>query len=390
MLNCHLNCPKVAPSIHGHYHCTCGSILTRKHSMIIHVSKGKEHVTKPSLLKSLTKEPRVLATSVNLGKHGPCDTCGHVMLRKNISRHMRDVHKSSVTNDILPACLVSASEGLFMVSQSCAGNQHPLHVQLCVSASSQTISCESKGCIEASKAYSRGSVSSFCCKHILAAQACKEELNFDTVTTQNIERAVEDKLLTSSNSHHLESHICLCRAKGILPVIGWQINTSSDYVYFSVFTKEDKHYARYGRVVVRYSKKSLTFDCPCVTGKKGCLHKKLAMVHAYAHYRDDFKEMDTGNESKDTRHDVNTSDTAKCNDYSDYVLDKKVIPVDIEAYYKSSMPTALVPSEKSCPVCSNLLSSPQLITRVGRIYDIDNVSEGEDQCKVYIDIIYIM
>jgi hypothetical protein len=57
------------------------------------------------------------------------------------------------------ATVVSDIDGLFMVSKYIRGSQYPLHVQVKVSAHTQTLICESESCQAASRAYARGKIS---------------------------------------------------------------------------------------------------------------------------------------------------------------------------------------------------------------------------------------
>ena len=272
--------------------------------MMYHLSHASQHASPTDDAKlskvyetkavadALRTEEETIITDMKATHHGPlsaaCASCGKVMLKRNIARHQHTVHQKNITSPMLPAMLVSPKNGIYMVCKSLLGNQHPLHVQICTSLSAQTIACESQPCTESGKAYSRGQFASFCCDHVIAAQQCPIScLGQKAITVCDLDSVINAKYIQNSSRHELSVVLNICDTQGVPPVVSWQpcVN-SSLYVYFSMQAKSDKHYAKFGRVIVRYNSSSGQMDCPCVNSVQQCLHKKLAKVHLYVHHQD--------------------------------------------------------------------------------------------------------
>ncbi len=70
--------------------------------------------------------------------------CRISVLKKNMSRHYKRVHKDSPpVHDSLPSCMVDPKQGIYLVQRSSSGRGHinPVHVQFRTSSTSQSIVC---------------------------------------------------------------------------------------------------------------------------------------------------------------------------------------------------------------------------------------------------------
>ncbi len=160
-------------------------------------------------------------------------------------------------------------------------------------------------------------------------------------------------------------------------------------MYVSVWTGCVKHYSHCGRVVLRYDTKTGVLTCPCSKSKR-CIHVKLARLHLTVN-KPSLPVCITDTEDDNEHDEQGEHPSVTCptpessfptfdsiNRHVDYLLGKK-IPVDISPHLSDGipLPSAIVPREDKCPLCS---TAPSLITTLvsgaGRIYDLDTVKEG--------------
>ena len=152
----------------GHYHCpSCGHISDRIGRLRVHLSnkcatKGKKNnrntgndestgLTGASSRVSAPDE--VAEEQVEEGKVR-CPYCPkpNIMWRQNLKLHIRRNHTSEeegiASLPIHQGACVDRNNGIYLVSETPTGIQHPVHVQKLIRGNTQTqIQCESKECI---------------------------------------------------------------------------------------------------------------------------------------------------------------------------------------------------------------------------------------------------
>jgi hypothetical protein len=226
-------CKKKSTVYRGHYHCICGEMLSRKEWMLHHVEVGKEHVQiihdiKRDIVESEESDhddiflaptsadgnenpdnagkcagiPKVVVR----GSHTCCTICGALITRRCMYRHMRVLHPEiTAESGVLPSVLVSASDGLYMVSKVLKGGQHPIHVQFSTSTTVQRVLCESTECDESGKAHARGGIKSFACSHITAVKSAVLPETQRQAVAEDVERMLAQRIFQSSSAHDVEN-----------------------------------------------------------------------------------------------------------------------------------------------------------------------------------------
>ena len=119
-------------------------------------------------------------------------------------------------------------------------------------------------------------------------------------------------------------------------------NGTSRNLYYSVFagTGNVKYYSRLGRVIVTYDRRAKTHKCECST--PSCIHKKISVLISQSNpvLKDDRPENS-----------IDEIETNFANEMMDYILEHKIIPFDMSAYYETEPKTEFEPSETRCHKC---------------------------------------
>ena len=104
-----------------------------------------------------------------------CTTCGKIMLKKNLQKHINSQHLSNmkcVTREWhhRGSC-IDQDHGLYLVSENMSGVQHPIHVQkFIIPGRTPILFCEATKCQERAAAHGISGMGNFECDHLLSTQ----------------------------------------------------------------------------------------------------------------------------------------------------------------------------------------------------------------------------
>ncbi|XP_073676614.1 uncharacterized protein [Garra rufa] len=167
--------------------------------------------------------------------------------------------------------------------------------------------------------------------------------------------------------------------------------------YISVYEPRASYYSRLGRVLVNYNSKTNTWHCPCIKGRRSCLHKCIAKWCLFQMKRELFTTMpEAAAEIEPAEHDDLSGLQWEYPPKSDglkrmvqYIYHNKKLPdtlsdVFIEDVKKEDIPQHLIPEEEFCSQCPGPvpLSAPVLITKNAKVATLTGVVTGiSTYCK---------
>ena len=169
----------------GHYHCICGcqKILSKKKRLIAHLNSSKESSMNVNPINAAhlnsSKESSMNVNPINAenisekacqdddfendfdserimlkkasGEKVACSECNLVLYRKNMKEHILRKHTENVNRQYLnhmhEGRCIDKTNGVYLVSETRSGIQHPIHVQKLIRGNfPPKIFCESKKC----------------------------------------------------------------------------------------------------------------------------------------------------------------------------------------------------------------------------------------------------
>ena len=244
-----------------------------------------------------------------------CSVCGKAISRSNYRRHMR-VHSTSperFPGDVLDEVLVvSPKEGLYLVPRNIhkGGNRHPIHVQYSVSSACQKIRCESERCVDQSNAYRDAALSTFKCEHVAAVGLSKDIVHPDQRQLQegDLDDLIDQGIIELNSWKQMNDIMDEAVSKGVPLAVHSTIFPSSSFMYISLFSAKITNYAKLGRLVICYSRKSGKFHCPCARSYRiNCLHKEIARAHLFLN-KPELMEMKDTDVQKSNNSEVELTD----------------------------------------------------------------------------------
>ncbi|XP_035665559.1 uncharacterized protein LOC118408808 isoform X2 [Branchiostoma floridae] len=340
--------------------------------------------TKQNILSS-SRNPRHISNRVETMQKNSdpsmatCGVCKKTMQKKNLKRHIRDIHASSskpnISQDRHHAGIsVDPQSGLYMVSKSIRGRTYPLHVRLQMTGPNQHIKCEQEDCKDIGDAFSRGGDVSWQCSHILSvryAEATPPVVKLEEADLQRTDMTEERK----ADCRALKVKADCANAPLVVP---WKAAAADEVLFLSIYDGEHHHWAKLGRAVVMLQ--GHTINCTCCKMKRGCVHKGIVKWwHAKYHPA----EVSSSTEDSDVSEHVDPV-TDMLKDMTAY-LKTKTIPADFD--YKACTGQELLskciePKEAMCPTCDNHPElQNELATSAARIIDLQGVTTD---LRVYV------
>ena len=176
---------------------------------------------------------------------------------------------------------VDSRQGIFMVPKSAQGNQYPLHVQYCVSAPVQKVTCTLDKCVGLMR---DATYASFTCQHIKYISKADLFPNRRYCQDSTLTSLIEKHIVAAKYQQELQEKRDESLAAHSPDVVSWR--PGGQYLYMSVFhsTSHTAPFDGLGRVVVRYDTKSYTLDCKCCKRRMRCLHKRMALWHLHQNW----------------------------------------------------------------------------------------------------------
>ena len=208
-----------------------------------------------------------------------CDRCGKGILQKNLKRHQKCVHEGKKVRSHKPGrggICVDSKQGIYMVPKSVQGNQHPIHVQYCVSKAVQKVTCQLDECVSLMRNATGPTVY---CRHVEYISRADTPPNQGYCQDSTLTGLMAEGIIAATYEQELREKRDESLAAGSPDVVSW--HPGGQYLYLSVFhgTSHTAHLDGLGRVVVRYHTVSYTLDCKCCDRKRDCLHKRMALWH---------------------------------------------------------------------------------------------------------------
>lgn len=278
-----------------------------------------------------------------------CHECGDSMWRQNLKNHIARVHTPK--EEVVPSALyegacVDKQNGVYLISETRTGVQHPIHVQKLIRGNAPAmIYCESKECLVERTIKGMSGEPTWECPHLLSANrlVASEEVVLDEeglnqlVTEQRIsEETKKDCLLRKRD----------CEGRGVELVSAMTPKHGTDrWIFVSVWTGYRKWYSPLRRVVITFDKTKFKLVCRCSGSSRiGCAHKPIAKWFLRTVYQDLF--LSKANPV------TYLSDKLRVNHSVDieYLYAEKRIQVDMEMPV-DQFPSDLVicPQETVCP-----------------------------------------
>lgn len=292
---------------YGHYHCYCGKILSRKRTMNSHIMRTHKHAAAQTdndgtSTESEVEHVPVVSKEKNTSKipHGQssCPFCGKVMLKRNLNRHIKSVHKDKIDKEwdySYTGTIVDVQKGLYIVAKNKGGSLFPLHVQCHTSSTTQTIVCEDKKCQAAMDVCGRSSVGYYQCPHVQAVPNANHSLTRVCLQDSSLEELVERKIISEKGSVTARELRDMAVEHKCLPIVCWLPfgNVDFRYVYFSIFCKNKTYYSTFGRLVGSFDRQNGSLNCACCKKKIQCPHKKLILWYLCQEMPDLLKQPKT-------------------------------------------------------------------------------------------------
>ncbi|XP_042602320.1 HMG domain-containing protein 3-like isoform X2 [Cyprinus carpio] len=173
-----------------------------------------------------------------------------------------------------------------------------------------------------------------------------------------------------------------------------------DYKYYiSVYEPKVSHYSRLARVLVNYNSKTNTWHCPCLKGRKSCLHKSIGKWCLFQMKRQLFTTLPQAEAVREPSQHEDVMMSGQQWEYPpkgeglkqmvQYIYHNKKLPetlsdVFTEDVKEEDIPKHLIPEEEFCSQCPGPvhLSAPILITRNAKVAMLTGVVTGiSTYCK---------
>ncbi|XP_066271997.1 uncharacterized protein [Branchiostoma lanceolatum] len=307
-----------------------------------------------------------------------CEICDKTMLKKNLSRHIREVHASSSKPNISidrhhAGVSVDPKQGLYMISKSIRGPPYPLHTRLHIAGPTQHVQCEQAECYDITNAFSRGGVVSWQCSYLLSipyAEATPPAVDLMDTDLDKVDMSRERK----ADCIALKRKAQIAGAPLVVP---WK---TTEAVFLSIYDGSRHHWAKLGRAVVTIIGNTVT--CRCCKLRITCVHKGIAKWWSGTNSQHT-TSVPLPEEESDVSDSVEQEDDML--QHMVTYLKTKTIPADFD-YMACTGQELLVPciepKEDTCPICTeNPRLHTVLTTSAARIIDLQGVTTG---IKVYV------
>ena len=363
ILACKLGCKGDLTRVH--YHCFhCDKVFLRKGTLTLHmetIAKRKNALVKTSVNKKL------------------CLLCNVSIQSKHFKRHLRLHSKKDKTVKIdHDGKCIDPRNGMYLVANSISGNPYPVHVQVRVSGTKQTIRCENTFCTINEGIASRSDDATYRCPHVRITQS----INSRSSVEADLDEIYLHELISKGRLHKdrlngLLKMRDLANLYDTPPVAAWfPLGENSRTFYLSVLTDTVESYCKLGRVVILVDTESDKWTCKCEghRRRRGCMHKSLAKWFLMQFHPNlicrcmedtaQVEQIDLQIESDMSGHIFNNSLLQGNTDYVDYLHENKRIPIAIPNHIiqiDNRGIKDIIPTECICPVCSAPFTDKDLI-----------------------------
>uniref|UniRef100_A0A8C1VA99 SAP domain-containing protein n=1 Tax=Cyprinus carpio TaxID=7962 RepID=A0A8C1VA99_CYPCA len=336
-----------------------------------------------------------------------CPHCGVSLNSKNLKKHIERKHEAInpiTSTSHLPAQCVDKKNGIYVVAKTFRGPCIPIHVAKKIWGSSQKVMCEMDVCNTCAEMAQRSDLLVTPCVHLRSvdyssAIAPNEDLSEDVLTEM-----VEQKWFGDTRKNQCLKQRDQAKSKGAtfasLVTIG-----GPDYKYYiSVYEPKVSHYSRLARVLVNYNSKTNTWHCPCLKGRKSCLHKSIGKWCLFQMKRQLFTTLPQAEAVREPSQHEDVMMSGQQWEYPpkgeglkqmvQYIYHNKKLPetlsdVFTEDVKEEDIPKHLIPEEEFCSQCPGPvhLSAPILITRNAKVAMLTGVVTGR-HCWFYCGMFY--
>lgn len=320
-----------------------------------------------------------------------CQQCNKLVSKKWFKSHI-NLH-SKPTTDINQnrhhhTVNIDKNKGIYVSSKNLRGPFSPVHLKKITTGLDAGIFCKNLQCIQAQEAAARGKNLSFECSHARSTPYAKVSVH--TILTElSLNEMVRAKIITSEKSLAVQQLKEEAESEGspLVVFIPLSETSTSNTIYWSVYSKHIRYWSRLKRTIVSYSKTDNTIRCSCCRVKRTCLHKIVArwylfqeMPELLSSSKDD--ECDNGEyinleieNCDDLLSQVSNDDN---NDKTlAYLLQYKKYPAVIDMSEILEPAEKIIPSETNCLSCTSTLSQPNLVTRNGKIVMKNRMIKGK-------------
>lgn len=421
----------------SHYHCpSCFKTVRRKIDMRLHMAKcknvqhgvEKDHERQNTSERQVTSQRQVTSLDHDYGiaygndrKRGnkgkkslteqqqtekrQCSNCGKYVNRKWMKHHIKTHEKKQITAARHNFSVrIDPNQGIYCSAKSIKGRFIPVHLIKKTSGTSPYLFCEELTCIEKKQTAERGGNISFECEHIRSAEfavpGTRVELNTDVLNC-----LVESGFISENRATQILTlrDNCLSHNCAFVVEIPNPPESSSRFIYLSVYSGTQRYWSRIDRTIVCIDTDKNVVSCKCSKTKIYCSHKALAKWYLkqerpqffqtsqtsileeigfdndesgqYAEIDDeDGDDVAVDESAKDTEElESITGDTISTDPVLSYTMRKR-IPVDVTVVSNVRV-HEVIPEEKRCHLCNDHLTRV-LSSKAGKLVTMSGVVTG--------------
>ena len=221
-----------------------------------------------------------------------CEQCDHPpMHRKNLKTHCKRKHEAiqSPVPDAHNGVCVDKNHGIYLVSESRTGVQHPIHVQkLWRTNSVAKVFCESRKCMVDKTISDQSGNPNFECVHLRSVSTCSSFTEVD-LDVGMLDTLVDEHRIEEDTKQELLIRKRECDADGVALVSAMTpaAYVSDRYIFLSVVARGASYHSRTGRVVVTFDTKEFKLICRCQGSSRiSCKHKSIAKWYLRSFHND--------------------------------------------------------------------------------------------------------
>ncbi|XP_069191273.1 uncharacterized protein [Procambarus clarkii] len=408
----------------GHYHCPhCEKMFSRADSIRIHIEKCNASGNDKSLKKTSVK----------------CPECQKLYAKNYLKEHIRQIHRPRDASLTAQKHLYAVSidgRGIYAVSKTFKGPQHPIHVKR-VPGSHHPGYCEVGGCNDIFQTQRRNGNDFYECDHLMATYFCVAGVICD-MSLEKLANMLSDGYISSTNHNMCKASYeeALKNSQIFVVSIPQRARMSKRYQFWSVYTGTKLWWCKFQRTIVTLDCNTSAIWCRCK--HRSCWHRSVVRWWLYqtsgaSHltetnieqdivdseimdpedtdpenaepddadpedtdpedadpedtYPEDTDPEDAHPEDTDLEHTSKEESSDECIDRKiQYMNSMKTIPCGISfpKFSVEKCPQKLIPSETTCHFCHSTLGSPQLVSRKATVVDNLNppCKQFETFCKM--------
>ncbi|XP_045614561.1 uncharacterized protein [Procambarus clarkii] len=365
----------------NHFHCPfCEKKFLTKNSFRKHVEKCEPK----------DNEEKLSNTSVK------CPDCHKFYTKKYMARHRNAIHhppEASITLQKYRHAVSIDENGIYAVSKTLRGTQHPIHVKRVV-GSSHPGYCEVRDCVDSFQAHQRSGDHLYQCDHLkaidfsIAGSVCEMSLDkLLDMLSEGLISSANHKICKEKYDEAIESN------SPFIVGITQMKHVKNRHQFWSVYTGEERRWCKFQRIIVTLDSIKSAIWCRCK--QRSCWHRSVVAWWLYQEsgksYLQQITEGDSEGENNYNSEVLEHTVREKLPEESierriQYIMSMKSIPCGniFPPFSVDKCPTQLIPSETTCHFCHSALGSPQLVSRRPIVVDYCKppCRQFETFCKV--------